>query len=382
MSDIESIAESVLDSVSETGEVDYKDEELDDRDDSLFGTDSSEDEDTRPKKRKQRKKSEKIENNNIARLVAKSKALQRTRDQNVHPATSDDLLPFTDTTTEAPAMKKYRRLPSTLDQLTSPIGFTDSGVFSKRIEESRSKKFTVKRTFYLSHTRYIPFGNTSFYKDPAEFYSQPTSLCCQWCTEQFSNPPFPMPTKYTENIVAKTFFFTVTGQFCSPSCMLSRLFQVKGSYALGRLLLKRMYSVPISKDIQPAPHPHSLKKFGGLYSIDEFRATGMNGITTVLHEVPFLPLAAGLVEVDNVHIEVLEDGGKELVRKRVRGRAYFGNNMIPLNSATIHVQKGRFAHAPTIEDQIAQSDSKYRLQQTAAAKKTGNILDFMKIKST
>ena len=164
--------------------------------------------------------------------------------------------------------------------------------------------------------------------------------------------------------------------------MLAKLFQLKGSYALGRLLLKKMYGIPISESIQPAPHPYSLRKFGGIYSIEEFRATGMTGVQTKLHEVPFLPLAAGIVEIDSVKIQVLENGDKELVNKRVRGRAYFGTNMIPLNSATIHVQKGRFAQAPTIEDQIAQSDSKFRLQQTASAKKTGNILDFMKVKST
>lgn len=283
-----------------------------------------------------------------------------------------------------------RHLPQVLNE---PVGFKetkeDAYTLEHRIKNSEKSEFKIDRTLFLKRTRYVPFGTDKFYKKPDEFYSSPTDLCCLWCTETFEGLPIPLPLRLHENPIDKNdYAFHVTGQFCSPSCMLAQM-KRSGPVVLGRVLLKRLYGIGMRVEIPFAPDPRSLRKFGGLYSIEEFRGTGGSGIHTHLVLPPLIPVTIGITEIEKTITVVTEVGGKELACRRValRGGGIGGGTFAPFsNPNKKHLQRGKFCTAPTIEEQISASDRKLRLQMqdsaTSKKKKRPNIMSFMKLKST
>jgi hypothetical protein len=282
--------------------------------------------------------------------------------------------------------------------LHNTVGFSktekiDIETMEKRINESEKNELKIDRNISLLRTRYIPFGNKEFYKRTSSFYSKPTKFCCCWCTEPFKCLPIPLPLRYKENPADRTdFTFHVTSQFCSPHCMLAQLKKDRSCIDIGRLLLKKVYGLNFAIDIVPAPDPRSLKKFGGYYTIDEFRATGGSGIKTATIKPPLLPMSIGLTEIESTETVISEVGGKELARKRlrVRGGGTGSNHSSHLNNpfsnpTTKQMQRGAFTSMPTIEEQINQSDRKLRLQMQTIGKnkrkKKSDILSFMKKKT-
>jgi hypothetical protein len=97
-----------------------------------------------------------------------------------------------------------------------------------------------------------------------------TDVCCYWCTEPFSTPPLGLP----ERKIGKAFF--VKHCFCDFPCMASYNFEKKDSlmwerYALIVLMRKSMYNLNQDVKVFLAPPREALAKFGGKYTIDEFR---------------------------------------------------------------------------------------------------------------
>lgn len=296
--------------------------------------------------------------------------------------TREDLESLTLPPSKKPTNVSHRRFKTTVsDQLCEPIGFEGLQDFAARLQACKTKTFEIERSFLLNKTRFVPFGPKEFYQQTASFYTKPTTIACWWCTESFLSLPVPMPVKYHEDFAdPERSYWQVTGVFCSPSCMLSKSRSSMRNFEnLARLFLKRAYSLKTA-EVECAPDPLSLAKFGGKYSIEQFRATGGAGIKTVPHNMPFLPVSAGLCEIESFVTVIKEQGGVELAKKRFTGKAVFGANIVPITSSTVCVQKSHFAQAPTIEQQIQQSDSKLRLQQQQGAKaKTTNILSFMSL---
>jgi hypothetical protein len=275
---------------------------------------------------------------------------------------------------QKPAAKK-QKITENVNPLASAIGLEN---LDQRIKNSQATEFTVERTFFLKHTRYLPFGTTAYYQNAADFYSKPCDLCCLHCTEKFSTLPLPVPYRYTVDASDRDdFLFWVHGQCCTPSCLMAHAPEKK---PLISLMLKKIYNLPITKNVVPAPDKRALAKFGGMLSIEQFRATGASGITTHLNMPPFLPISAGIVEIEKTETVVRESGGAELARRRVRGRATF-SNFAPFQSAVVKTQKARFATAPTIDEQIRQSDEMMRLQigdELYKKRKNATILSFLK----
>lgn len=282
--------------------------------------------------------------------------------------------------------------------LHKPVGFNkhekiDIETMEKRITNSKKQEFKIDRNISLKRTRYIPFGSKNFYNITSEFYSKPTKLCCCWCTEPFKTLPIPLPLRYKENPSDRSdFVFHVTSQFCSPNCMIAKLRETRGCIDMGRLMLKKIYGLNFCIDIEPAPDPRSLKKFGGFYNIEEFRATSGSGIKTTTINPPLLPISIGLTEIESTETVITEVGGKELARKRLRikgggtGSSHSNHLNNPFsNPAKQQMQRGAFTSMPTIEEQINQSDRKLRLQMQTIGKnkrkKKNDILSFMKKKS-
>jgi hypothetical protein len=97
-----------------------------------------------------------------------------------------------------------------------------------------------------------------------------TDVCCYWCSEPFSTPPLGLP----ERKIGKTFF--VKHCFCDFPCMASYNFDKGDSlmwerYALIMLMRKSMYNLNQDVKVFLAPPREALAKFGGKYTIDEFR---------------------------------------------------------------------------------------------------------------
>ena len=269
-----------------------------------------------------------------------------------------------------------KQLKSTVtEHLSSPLGL-EKDELRLRVQRSEATKFDIQQEFFLKHTRFIPFGSTFFFQNTNRFYTQPTSLSCWWCTEPFSNLPIPVPVKYHENKAnPEATYFLVNGVFCSPSCMLAYSFKRDGKETLARLLLKKCYSLPVSK-VERAPDYRTLKKFGGAYDIEEFRATGGSGVTTEPLEIPFLPFCAGIQEIARSTKTILESGtSKEVAIRHIT----HNSNYIPRTTSEVHLQKTKFCQLPSIDFQIqALSNQQYVLQQQTQ-KKVG-ILNFMRIK--
>ncbi len=75
--------------------------------------------------------------------------------------------------------------------------------------------------------------------------------------------------------------------------------------------------MPFVQDVQPAPDPRSLRKFGGLYTTEQFRATGLAGVRTAPVSLPLLPFSAGITEIESIDLTISEVGGEELARRRI-----------------------------------------------------------------
>ncbi len=97
-----------------------------------------------------------------------------------------------------------------------------------------------------------------------------TDIACWWCTYEFDNIPWFLPIKYFENK------FFVCGCFCGPCCVAAYNINIDDFKVLERYsLLKQLYSSIVGNnnniDIKIAPPKEVLVRYGGKYSIEEYR---------------------------------------------------------------------------------------------------------------
>jgi hypothetical protein len=108
------------------------------------------------------------------------------------------------------------------------------------------------------------------FKDSAEVKQLPvqSDAACFWCCYTFTHRPVVLPIRDTgEHLL-------VTGNFCSPECATSYLFDMRqDSHTRWEqfALLHRVYGDACHGTIYPAPARNSLKLFGGSLSIQEYR---------------------------------------------------------------------------------------------------------------
>lgn len=280
--------------------------------------------------------------------------------------------------------------------MAESVGFAGDS-FDARIAHSAAREFEIKRVVHTLKNRFAPFacgdgrgGPSLFYTDTGRFYSEPTELCCLWCTEPINGVPVPMPVRYRINRVDRDdWIFYVAGQYCNFSCMLAAYRQRPGSHLvnrsdqLARTLMWKAYGIPFATDVHPAPDPASLAKFGGIYTTEQFRSTGTAGVRTGVVALPFLPFSAGITEIESIDVTITEVGGQELAHRRLRsGFASAGLANPILNSQPRNAQRGKFATAPSIREQIEASDRRMRLQMQTLPqeRKKKTLMDFMKKK--
>ena len=180
--------------------------------------------------------------------------------------------------------KKYK-LENMINRL-SPI---DQEALYKILEEKRNinelEMFIQNEKFY-SYMESKPNFEEKEHKEfklLKEFskkdgnWPKSTNVKCWWCRNEFPGIPFCIP-KYYSDITEK---FKVYGCFCSPNCALA----YNPDQSLDHLiffLAKEINKIVtdgeerLLEKIKPAPHWKTLKEYGGVLTIDEFR----NNFTT------------------------------------------------------------------------------------------------------
>lgn len=385
------LAASHEDSDDGENEKDYEDDlEENSDDDSCFGEDDESGGDEKPEpgrttvvSKRPRKRTANTGTTKFEKLMKVAKTIAQSQRNDARMVRLQQKEKLQDLPTREVKRRKLLMKKPVGDMLHEEIGFDDVDAMDHRIKQSGKEEFKIDRTLFLSKTRFVPFGTPCFFKNTGDFYSNKTDLCCLWCTEKFNTLPIPMPYRF--RLQSRTdFVFHVNGQFCSPSCMLAKMRTTRRSLDIGRLMLKKVYGINIGIDIPLAPPLESLKKFGGKYTIREFRATGGSGIKTTLIMPPFIPFSAGITEIEKTETVVSEIGGKELARRRISVKTGGIHSVsTPFNNTRPDKQQhGKFASAPSIKEQINLSDQRLRLQRNdiGQTKKKSDIMKFMKFK--
>jgi hypothetical protein len=133
-----------------------------------------------------------------------------------------------------------------------------SSVASNPTADSEVDYYTMKGTLLVE------------FKESAEIKKIPERVdaACFWCCHSFTNRPVVLPVRDTGE------HLQVMGNFCSPECSLSYLFDMRqDSHTRWEqlALLNRVYGEACGGKIYPAPARSILKLFGGTLNIQEYR---------------------------------------------------------------------------------------------------------------
>lgn len=111
-----------------------------------------------------------------------------------------------------------------------------------------------------------------------------TNIKCWWCTHNFNGIPFPLPIYYSPNKKK----FKVVGCFCSPNCALAYN-KGKDKYLIvyfTKMIINELEDKRYIEDIKSAPHWKTLKEYGGILNIEEFRNNFIDNKTYMLYNFP------------------------------------------------------------------------------------------------
>ena len=98
-----------------------------------------------------------------------------------------------------------------------------------------------------------------------------TNISCWWCCHRFDTIPIPLPEKYDNGK------YHVTGCFCSFNCALSYNYNKNDHMiwereSMMRRIIKHIHpSKHITFNFKPSPPKETLKAFGGILSIKDYR---------------------------------------------------------------------------------------------------------------
>jgi hypothetical protein len=262
-------------------------------------------------------------------------------------------------------------------------------------------KLLVEKDLIVKNNRFIPYGTPSCGEDPGRntfetmkrFYSTPTELCCQWCTEPINAIPIPLAmdvnicneahdevmgsirewkrTWWTNRKkkgkpgwaekqekeklerAAKNYWqtwFLVKGQYCSASCVLAASRSGTNGAGAKRMvsatdkMLREVYGIQAASDVNyrshitgkvlpraaPAPPREMLQKFGGPLTIEAFRATGGLCIFQKPIQLPYIPFVCGVEEIEHTRVTFHEILDEEAIQNRIE-RICFGRENLKYN---------------------------------------------------
>ena len=120
-----------------------------------------------------------------------------------------------------------------------------------------------------------------------------SDIYCMWCVHPFDNIPCGIPTKIVNNK------FHLKSCFCSFNCAASYIFDKNDytkwdEYSLLNLLAKKVLKV--KENIKLAPPRETLKIFGGILDIDEYREKANN--ITIDYKLNIPPMIAIIAKIE------------------------------------------------------------------------------------
>jgi hypothetical protein len=179
---------------------------------------------------------------------------------------------------------------------------------AETVAESREPEidyYTLKSTFLVQ------------FKDSSDVKQLPqhSDAACFWCCHTFTHRPVVLPIRDTgEHLL-------VTGNFCSPECATSYLFDMRqDSHTRWEqfALLHRVYGDACHGTIYPAPARNALKLFGGSLSIQEYRALIHSHKVRVDIHLP--PMVSILATMDTKPIDFYDASLTKNVTETVKER--------------------------------------------------------------
>jgi len=138
---------------------------------------------------------------------------------------------------------------------------------------------------------------------------------CFWCCHIFDHKPIVLPIRDQGD------YIQVQGNYCSPECAMSYLFDMQqDSYARWEQLslLNRLYGQAVGGPIKPAPPRTVLKLFGGPMSIQEYRNIVRQGTLRVDIHLP--PMVSLLATMDTKPIDFYDVSLTKNVMETVKER--------------------------------------------------------------
>lgn len=132
--------------------------------------------------------------------------------------------------------------------------------YINKIIEDRNSITTSETSLFLEYNN----------ANKTKVWPTKTNIDCLWCAYSFENIPFGIPIK-KDGCTMHMF-----GNFCSPECAAAYNFNTNDDNIWERYsLLNELYSVN-NEPINIANSKLLLKKFGGTYSINEYRINNIN----------------------------------------------------------------------------------------------------------
>jgi hypothetical protein len=130
-----------------------------------------------------------------------------------------------------------------------------------------------------------------------------TDVCCWWCCHSFDTVPIGLPERYNDSIKK----FKVKGIFCSFSCMIAYKKECKinctKDYLIKFLYKKLTGTLLLDAQLEPAPPRCTLKMFGGVLSIDEFRNSFKENKIYKMIQYPMFVSKDYIEEVDIMNVK-------------------------------------------------------------------------------
>jgi hypothetical protein len=136
-----------------------------------------------------------------------------------------------------------------------------------------------------------------------------TDIACLWCCEQFSWKPVVIPCRYEADVMNGPIKgqYRVYGNFCSPECAMAHLLEEQiDTHARWERIswLHLIYGAAVGGRLYPAPSRMTLKKYGGVYTIEQFRDLAFSH--KVRADIHYPPMVSLLATMDTKPIDFYE----------------------------------------------------------------------------
>jgi hypothetical protein len=191
----------------------------------------------------------------------------------------------------------------TINNNVNNVTFGHSNANGTAVTASTSNAITVAGNnvkqndsinFYRKGTLLLAYKNSSELKE----IPSSTTVACFWDCHPFHGKPCVMPIRDHGDHIE------VDGNYCSPECMVAHLFDmpIDMHARWERMsLIHRIYSIDYGTNIVPASNRNVLTLFGGLLSIEQYRALLQSHKVRI--DVHYPPMISILATMDTKPID-------------------------------------------------------------------------------